>query len=154
MYTIRKILTVALCVYCLDPINIVFAESTHAPSKSIQTVTLLVKKYGDLEKALQAAILQNDMKKINTLLAPDFEERKVDNPNSPIPKEDWINLKLKESNLQSYNIQQIAVRELGNILIVSYLLVSDKNNAIFVVDVWKRELENSKLMARYSSARP
>jgi hypothetical protein len=144
----RFLTLVALCVLFFLPFKTVFAENT--PIKlAIPTVTLLVKKYSDLEKTLQNSILQGDKKTIDHLLDASFEERKADNPNSPIPREEWITFKMKQKN--SGTISQMAVREFGDIFIVSYLFTQD-NHSMLIVDVWKKINDTSVLMVRYSSS--
>jgi len=155
MNRIKKLLCLGLCVYLFNSIHTGIAENIPNPKIIIPTVTLLVKKYGDLEKSLQEAILQADVKKINTYLSTDFEERKGVDPNSPIPRETWIQT-IKNGSKINRIMQQIAVRDLGNILIVSYLSVMPNKNDenIFIVDAWKIEGEKSELMVRYSSIVP
>ena len=149
MKVITTILSLGLCVFLLSPIKIVLADNHSIPF--VPTVTLLVKKYYDMENILQAALMQKDTKKIDSLLAPDFEERKANNPNSPVPRKDWIALKLKHKDENNHVIRQMAVRELGNNYIVSYLSVTSNNDSsMFIVDVWKKSANSNVLMARYS----
>lgn len=154
MSKMKKILAIGLCISLFHFTNTAIAENVNQPNIPIPMVTLLVKKYGDLEKSLQIAILQSDFKQINAYLSPDFEERNGDNPNSPVPKEIWIQSEIKKENKEKHFIQQMAVRELDNIFIVSFLSVSRStlNKDAFIVDVWKRIGIRSELMARYSTS--
>src|ERR1700730_5823515 len=132
MKVITKILSLGLCALFFSPTKIVFADNQSL--KFIPTVTLLVKKYNDMENMLQDAFIRKDTKKIDSFVAPDFEERKANNPNSPIPRKEWIALKVSQKT-DNRVIRQMAVRELGNIHIVSYLSVEPNNNSSgFIVD--------------------
>jgi hypothetical protein len=128
----------------------IFADES--PIKPIRTVTLWVKKYGELETQLNEAIVNHNINKIQPLLSDDFEERKSDNPNSPIPKEEWMKVKMKLASKNPPQIQQMAVRTINNVYIVSYLsTIKDTSKPAFIVDVWKANGAESQLMVRYSS---
>lgn len=122
----------------------------------IPTVTILVKQYADLENNLQQAILNNNKKALNEMLANDFEERDGSNPNNPIPKEMWINKMLSQQH-SMYRMEQIAVRDFGNIRMISFLLIPKQpnkqidNKGLFIVDVWQNTDEHNQLLIRYST---
>jgi hypothetical protein len=139
-----------LCILFLTSINTFASES---PIKPIRTITLWVKEYSELEMQLDEAIANHNLNKIQQFLSDDFEERKGDNPNSPIPKEEWIDVKTKQSTKNIHQIQQMAVRNIENIYIVSYLSSTKENasQSTFIVDVWKKKGTENQLMIRYSS---
>lgn len=138
-------------VFFLTSVNSFAIEST-STAPLIKTVTLWVKKYSDLENQLNESIVQQNKNKTQQFLSDDFEERKSDNPNAPIPKEDWIQMKMKQSTKSIPEIQQMAVRTINNIYIVSYLsFIKDTSKSTFIVDVWKENGTTSQLMVRYSS---
>src|SRR6185437_13528902 len=124
-----------------------------------------VKKYSELETLLNEAIVQKNGNKIQQILSDDFEERKGNNPNSPIPKKDWIQIKMKQPIKNVRIIQQMAVRKFDNIYIVSYLSINKENPSefSFIVDVSKEKtvqnqlsqpdqlIQSNQLMVRYSS---
>lgn len=144
-----------LCVFFIVPQQVLATNtSSNKPIiKRIGTVTLFVKKYGDMEMQLDDALATNNTNVIQKLLAKNFEERKSINPNSPIPKEDWINAKIKLASDNYRQIQQMAVRELDNVYIVSYLaIMKNASQPTMVVDIWKNSGPgtDSQLMARYS----
>lgn len=151
MQLIKKVLLLVLCFSLYNPIIVVLAENK-SQSPKILTTTLLVNQYNELEKSLEEAIFNADVRRINTLLAADFEERESTQPNSPIPKEKWIKNKLNQPAKKHILIKQMAVRELTNFFIVSYLAVIPKPNEIkFIVDIWQEDGKKSNLLARYSS---
>lgn len=143
-----------LCVFLHASCQVFAEDALNKTSiKRVGTVTLFVKKYGDLEIQLDNALATNNKKSINQLLGENFEERKSDNPNAPIPREDWIAAKIKLAGLTARTLRQMAVRKLDNIYIVSYI-ESPKNtlSSHLVVDVWRSSEndKNNQLMARYS----
>lgn len=140
---------IALCVLLLIH-SYTFADSLRK-STPILTVTFLVKKYGELEIQLDNALIKKNTEVIQQLLANNFEERKSSNPISPIPRESWINSNLKKTAKNPLTIRQMAVRELGNIHVASYLAIKDSTST-FIVDIWKSENNKSQLLARYSSS--
>lgn len=82
------------------------------------------------------------------MLAPNFEVRNGSHPITSVPKQEWITANFKHENNQVP--REMAVREFGDIHVVSYLYAAkDQPNGEFIVDVWKNENGNSKLMARY-----
>lgn len=140
----NKILCSSLLCMLMNifPIN----APTASESKPVPTVTLLVKQYGELEIELQQAIKINDTKKINQLIANDFEA--YNSNNQPISQSTWLRLSRENTNTR---IEKVIVREFNDLRIVSFLLTSankSRPNATFIVDVWK---ENAKrtLKARY-----
>lgn len=119
--------------------------------KKIPTVTFLVKKYYNLELSINNSFSYENNAEVNSFLAADFEVRNAEAPNHPIPRAAWLaaNAIVKEKA----TITQMAVRELGEIRIVSFILISEKNpdKKYFVVDIWKSKDMHDQLMARYIS---
>ncbi len=132
------------------------AEDTeNTPSyQRIPLLTLEVKKYSEMEMKLRDALLNGDMKIVNLLLSPTFEERNKNNPGIPIPKEGWISQQLKNKTLANQSIEQMAVHKLGDVNIVSYLIKSNNScdNKIFIVDVWQQKDDHDLLIVRYKSS--
>jgi hypothetical protein len=127
------------------------AESESRPVIAAQTATRYVKLYGALERNLQAAIQHNDKKSILNFLANNFEERMANSPNEPVPLETWINTWLQHPQLLPQSIEQIAAREIGSIVVVTSLWISSTSTPTFVIDIWSKEEDNSKLLARYTA---
>jgi len=126
-----------------------FGNSSYADTRHhvpIRTVTLSVKKYDQLETVLQTAVENKNLNQINTLLAADFEERNGLNPNSPIPKDDWIANEIKSTDHHPL-INQMAVRTLNQLNIVSYISHKKNGTSYFIVDVWQQAV----LLARYTA---
>jgi hypothetical protein len=140
-----------LGVIFFTSLNVFADESPIKVIHPIRTVTLWVKKYSELEMQLDEAVLNRNRNKMQQLLSDDFEERKGNNPNSPIPKEEWIDIQAKQSIKNVPALQQMAVRKLENIYIVSYLSITKENVSTFRVDVWKENASENQLMIRYSS---
>jgi len=133
-------------------INMVLAASPDF--KTFPMLTLLVKEYNEKEMNLYDALQNNNIKIINDYLADDFEERVSTHPNQPIPRKEWIDRMLKFPHLQKRMIQQMAVRNLDFINIVSYLWAWPKNAkkgtpSYYVIDIWKEKENKTQLMARY-----
>lgn len=141
---------IGLGIFLLSCFQFASANDINA-ERIVPIMTLLVKKYSELENALQLAITQKDRQKISLFLAPDFEERLAQHPISPIAREDWIHSKLTQKQDTFFHIEQMAVREVGNSMIVSYLLKTTRQKTgQFIVDIWQEKPQYSQLLARYS----
>lgn len=120
----------------------------------VVTRTRLVALYSDLESQLAAAAQKSDSAKLQQMLTDDFEQWSPEPPGDPIPREDWM----AAYHPTSFSASQMAVRTFGNVEIASFVLhqkgaFADKEASgdFFVVDVWKREGNTSRLASRYIS---
>ncbi len=118
------------------------------------TRTRLVALYSDLESQLATAAQKADTVRLQQLLADDFEQWSPEPPGDPIAREDWI----AAYHPSSFSTHQMAVRTFGDTEIASFVLHQkgvfadkDASGEFFVVDVWRREGNTSRLGSRYIS---
>lgn len=123
-----------------------------ATNNPIPLLTILVKKYYEQEMQLLQAIDEKNSKYIEKTLADDFEVRKSNHPGNPISRDLWVSNQSKAPTNQA-SLQQIAVRELGDLRIVSFILTSVQRQVpeSFIVDIWQEKNNTPLLMARYTS---
>jgi Domain of unknown function (DUF4440) len=121
------------------------------------TRTRLVALYSDLEGQLATAAEKADTARLQQLLADDFEQWSPEPPGDPILREDWI----AAYHPASVSTHQMAVRTFGDTEIASFVLHQkgafadkDASGEFFVVDVWRREGNTSRLASRYISKSP
>ena len=121
------------------------------------TRTRLVALYSDLESQLATAAQKADTARLQQLLTDDFEQWSPEPPGDPVPREDWI----AAYHPTSASTHQMAVRSFGDIEIASFVLHQkatfadkDASGEFFVVDVWRREGNTSRLASRYISRTP
>ena len=114
--------------------------------------TRSVSKYLGLERALQEGLTDRKRASVRTLLADDFELRTAASPDV-IAADEWLRRELASPE-HDHLVQDLAVRELDDVAVVSFLLepahVRPAGRAVvtmFVVDVWRQS--PSKLMSRY-----
>jgi len=147
------LLVSALCI--ASPSGQAADEAT--PESRIPTVTRWVKLFTELENNLAASVKAGDEAALQRLLADDFELRTGSMPASPTPRAEWIRSSLLRRDVV-YSIEQMAVHDLGNHAVVSFVERSASGSEtkaapnIFVVDVWKRSGNDWKLAIRYASA--
>jgi hypothetical protein len=134
-----------------------FAQQAAAPlQRTIPTVTRTVQIFSTLENELNDAVQQRNSGVIDKRLADDYELRTAAAPARPTPRAEWIASALKQAPFAS-QVQQMAVHEYGNLMIVSFLWSLDVPAAsplaknIFVVDTWKQVDGDWKLAARYAA---
>jgi hypothetical protein len=118
------------------------------------TPTRTVVKYTALEENLFQALQDNNAAGLDRILASDFEAWAAEKL-SPTPRADWMKMFL--GNLQTFRIRNMAVRQFGDVAVVSFLLyrTGEANGkpmspVLFIVDVWR--LSGDKLAVRYASA--
>lgn len=118
------------------------------------TPTRTVTKYTALESNLFEALQENNKQGTENILAPDFESWSAEKI-APMPRGEWIQAYL--GNLKSFKIRNMAVREFGDVAVVSFLLVRSgtlngkaMTPVLFIVDVWRQN--GDKLTVRYASA--
>ena len=123
------------------------AERTETPTRGVI-------KYKAIERALLQAQQEKQQDKISAMLADDFEVWSSEQ-NEPTPRELWEQ-SATASNITWFQIRNMAVRDFGNIAIVSFLLdrrgeVNGKpvTPTVFVVDVWQQPA--GRLAVRYQS---
>ncbi len=118
------------------------------------TRTRLVALYSELEAQLATAAQKSDSAKLQQLLSDDFEQWTPEPPGDPMLREDWM----AAYHPTSFSTHQMAVRAFGDTEIASFVLhqkaafgEKDESGEFFVVDVWRREGNTSRLASRYIS---
>jgi hypothetical protein len=121
----------------------------------VPTVTRLVKIFSELEADLMTNIRNGNADTVQKMLADDFEMWSSPALGAPTPRADWIRRSLEQPQSVS-SIEQMAVRDFGNIAIASFLMGGGpdakpgRDRAIFVVDIWQRAGASWKLATRYA----
>ena len=105
-----------------------------------------------LEDALLAAMQGRNRAQLERLLAEGFEMIVAQEPGNPIDREAWLDSVAKGA-AGSWEIQQIGVRDLGNVAVASFLLhpAAAGKPSIFMVDTWQREGSQWSLLLRHAA---
>jgi ketosteroid isomerase-like protein len=121
------------------------------------TVTRLVQMFTGLETEWMDAARRRDKAALERFLADDYELRISSLPGEPIPREEWLQAAMNRYNLRSFTIGQMAVRELGDAALVSFLYSQeadvegrDRSGDFFVIDAWVQKDGVWKVKARYA----
>lgn len=112
------------------------------------SATRVVANYLERERALQSALAAHDQTAAAAMLDPDFEARTPASPDTS-SRGDWLKGEFAKSKGPA-QVRDLAVREADDLAIVSFLLVTHRNDTYFVVDVWRQS--SGKLQARYIAA--
>ena len=152
----RKLISFSFvcAVFLASPLSLA-ADDAAGPTR-IPTVTRWVKLFVDKESALASAMGAGDEAALDKILADDFELRTGANPGTPTPRADFIR-QARIGGGPSFSIEQMAVHDLGEHAVVSFLQLSSSGGTrqpsgdIFVVDVWKRAGDEWRLAVRYAS---
>jgi hypothetical protein len=115
-----------------------------------QTMTRLVRRFLDLETALIDALRDRDGAAAGRLLSEDFEQRDAAHPGEPIPRAEWLASALGQWPGETW-LEQMAVHDRGDTMLVSFLARPSAGPARFLVDVWVRAGDGWRLQVRYSS---
>ena len=145
----RTLLIGAMAFACLAgaPAN---AQPGGGPPRGA-AATRSVSLYLDRERALAEAIDQRDREAVSGLLADDFSARSPASPD-PLDRESWLRAALA-GRARDSRVRDLAVREEGDIAVVSFLLDLGAGRGArtqFVVDVWKAS--TGRLLARHIAA--
>ena len=125
------------------------AAQTVAPGR-VPTVSRLVMLFTERENEFAARIRAGDAAGAGSFLTDDFELRASNQPGRPIPRADWL-AKSVQSPGASDRITQMAVHDLGDTVVVSFLRGPDTAASLFIVDVWRRAGSDWKLAVRYAA---
>jgi len=116
----------------------------------VATVTRLVKRFLEREEALSAAIRAGDAVSLERTLTDDFELRSGARAASPVPRADFLE-DVVRNRPASGAAGRMAVHDLGNVAIVSFVQGDDAKRAVFIVDVWRQSGPDWKLAIRYAT---
>lgn len=123
----------------------------HGASSGLATRSVSI--YLDLERGLLEALEARDRSAVIQKLGPDFTFRS-DADVDDVVAADWLDGELRHP-VATANVRNLAVRELGEVAVVSFLL--DRRAArpgaspstLYVVDVWQQH--PPRLVARYAA---
>ena len=101
---------------------------------AIQTMTLYVKQFGELERLLADAHARQDMAALDKLLSPAFEVRRADG--MLVSREDWVQTAGRKT---AASVSGLAVHEAGNQAVASFFSQDRSGARRFVVDVWGQQ---------------
>jgi hypothetical protein len=128
------------------------------PGGRVPTVTRLVRLFDGLENEAWDAVHQKDRAALERFLADDFEVRRAASPGVPVPRAEWLGDALGSRDLPSFRLTQMAVRELGEVALVSFLLQEEpeaqgqaRRGGSFIVDAWIKMDGGWRLKARYTA---
>lgn len=116
----------------------------------IPTVSRLVLQFTDRETQLDQRIRARDAAGAGNYLTDDFELRASNLPGRPVPRDDWLAQSIQSPGAES-RITQMAVHDLGETAVVSFMQGPDTGGSLFVVDVWRRAGSDWKLAVRYAA---
>jgi hypothetical protein len=133
------------------------AEDAAAPAhRVVPTVTRTIQIFSNLENAWNDGVKNRDSESLKKILSDRYELRTSAVPGRPTPRDESIALAFKDP-LFSSMIEQMAVHEYGDLMIVSFQWNLDVDKAsplasrIFVVDTWKRVDGDWQAQARYAA---
>jgi hypothetical protein len=112
--------------------------------------TRSVAHYLELELALAGALQERRRDALMPMLAPDFETRSAQALEAVVGVEGLVAQVLPGS--VAPRVRDLAVRELGDVAVVSFLLdrtALSPHSTLYVIDVWQQQTD--KLVARYIS---
>ena len=117
------------------------------------TPTRNVLAFTKLENAWIEALQRRDAEALGRLLADDFEIRSAAAPGVPTARAEAMRESLRAPVSRS-SIEQMAVHEYGDVMLVSFLWTVEDGTApqsYFVVDTWKRSGSEWKAAVRYAA---
>lgn len=145
---IKKTNAWLLCMIsiCMLATTVVKADTPTAIPLATRTVVI----FTQLENQLKNSLMQGKHTEVEKLLADDFEERTATKPRIPIPRQDWLaHMLSRGKNSQASHIEQMSVRDLGNIMVVNFKETNANAQNYFIVDIWQGKAMQWQLAARY-----
>ena len=135
---------------CLTAIYILVTVSAYAQTPGrIQTATRFVTIFTNLENQLWDALVRNDAATAGRLLTDDFAQWSPEPPGAPTPRQEW--LKPDRRDMSNFRVRQMSAKDIGDFVVVNYVLTSDLPTAFFIIDVWKKVGGDYQLASRYLS---
>lgn len=149
--------TVVFAVLLLIP-SFASAQAPKPDGRRVVTTTRLVALFSDLEQQWTQAMQRRDAAPLNKFLSDEFELWTPAPPGDPVSREDWLHDTLTASHLQSFQIQQMAVRMVDDTAIVSFVQRQkadangqDRSGDYFIVDLWTQHGDTWQVLVRYAS---
>ena len=128
-----------------------FAEGATPSNPPPQvSMTRLMIVFAGIERNLADAVSRHDQTTTDKLLSPDFEFRPDAHPGEPTTRADW----LADNAMHGTGTDQLSVRELGDVAVVSFVTRTTANASSYVIDVWKQQGDTWQLITRYQSKLP
>jgi len=134
------------------------ADPTSDDIVRVPTVTRLVKTFAQLETEIITAFKHKDQARLTQLIDQNFEMQVASKSADSVPLSEWLKASMAEATSYTYDITDMAVRDLGQTAIVSFdwkpseSIKKGSSAEIFIVDVWKKEGMDWKLAIRFASA--
>ncbi len=121
----------------------------------VPVMTRFMKVFMEQETQLMQAVQDKNSAQLEKLLDSSFEMRTSQRAGVPVPRAEWMKSAVEHASGE-YTVTQMAVQEIGNVAIASFVLnpsASSKGtaSAAFIVDTWVPEGEGWKLRVRYAS---
>ena len=137
-----------------DPICAAVPPQPSSARQVSMTRPMLI--FFQLEQDLATAISKHDTAATDALLSADFELRPDQHPGEPTARADWL---AGAAAQEIGAIEQLGVRDYGDVAIVSYVRTTPSANAAtvarsYVIDAWTKSANNWQLITRYQSELP
>jgi hypothetical protein len=118
-------------------------------------MTRFMKVFMEQETQLMQAVHDKNTAQLEKLLDTSFEMRTAQRAGVPVPRAEWMKSAVEHAS-GDYALSQMAVQEIGNLAIASFVLSptaasKGTTSAAFIVDTWVPEGEGWKLRVRYAS---
>jgi len=107
-------------------------------------------QFTEREVQLADRLAARDAAGAGSLVADDFELRASNQPGRPIARAEWLAQSMHSTGAES-RITQMAVHDMGDSAVVSFMQGPDTGASLFVVDVWRRDGSDWKLAVRYAA---
>lgn len=153
-FQIPKLLLPLLMVASLDLASSSCFADTAPPMHGGGAATRSVSMYLEAERGLFDQLSHKNIKELGAVLGDTFEMRSAHLADA-VSKEDWL-AAWSATELSSYYVRELSVREFGDTAVVSFLLdqKGTKGNKPvpalqYIVDIWDQK--EHKLMVRYQS---
>lgn len=119
------------------------------PAQTTAAATRSVAHYLVLERGLAEALHERRRDAVARMLAPEFEVRSATSLDA-VAAPAWLDAQLRAPAAATV-VRDLAVRELGELAIVSFFLdsASHRGATLYIVDVWRRS--DDRLAVRYES---
>jgi hypothetical protein len=124
----------------------------------IPSVTRSVQAFSKLESEIITALKHKNQVKLAQLVDQNFDMQVASGSANFVARSEWLKASMAEAASYTYDISDMAVRDLGQTAIVSFdwkpseSIKKGSSPEIFIVDVWKKEGMDWKLAIRFASA--
>jgi hypothetical protein len=116
-----------------------------------------IELFTKLERDWMLAVEHKDRAALESLLAPEFNERTASDPEHPVSRAAWIDRAVADFDLRSFNIRYLAIRSFLDNAVISFeenqqVTVGgvDRSGRYFVVEVWVSKGDRWQAASRFS----